>query len=254
VHFPLVYKDRHRTGRYNARRLFGGSWFHNISYSGNEGNLFGFFIKPRLSIRLGNIDENVEIRWGRLTETRQMITHGEEEGEEEVSLPGTFYTRRRFVNVIVKNEGRAVATNCEARLRLLTKTHGCQALSTEDKIQMWNDTLTNKTNISAKYGEKSFTLAFSQEEFTQDQIDSIGEIYCGVRNQNTTVHAWVGTLRALGTPENYNQDSLCQGEFKVHVDVITETGEKVSSHFAIKVGDNWKSLTAEMDACNCTIG
>lgn len=38
---------------------------------------------------------------------------------------------------------------------------------------MWNDTRTNKTDISAKYG-KSFTLAFSQEEFTHDQIDSIG--------------------------------------------------------------------------------
>jgi hypothetical protein len=40
------------------------------------------------------------------------------------------------------------------KLRLLSKTEGCQALSPEDKNQMWNDTLENKTDISAKYGKK----------------------------------------------------------------------------------------------------
>jgi hypothetical protein len=137
---------------------------------------------------------------------------------------------------------------------LLTKTDGCQALSTEDKIHMWNDSLTNKTNIGAKYGKTSFTLAFSQERFTYDQIDSIGTVTCGVKNEGTPVCAWIGTQRALVTPENHIQDSLCQGEFRVHVGVMTETGQKASSHFVIKVGDNWESLTAEMDICNCATG
>lgn len=211
-----------------------------------QGNLFCFFIKPKLSIHLGNIDENVETRWGPLTEPRTRDT------DDEAILPSCFYPRRRFVNAVVENKGRAVATNCEVKLRLLKKTVGCQALNNEDKVLMWNDTQTNKTDISAKYGKKSFTLAFSQEEFTHDQIDSIGTVYCGIKNQDTAVYSWVGTQRALVTPENYDQDSLCQGEFRVHVDVITETGQKVSSHFGIKVGDNWKSLTAEMGICDCT--
>jgi hypothetical protein len=211
-----------------------------------QGNLFWFFIKPKLSIHLGNIDENVETRWGPLTEPRTRYT------DNEAILLSSFYPRRRFVNVVVENNGRTVATNCEVTLRLLEKTVGCQALNNEDKVLMWNDTRTNKTDISAKYGKKSFTLAFSQEEFTHDQIDSIGTIYCGMKNQDTAVYSWVGTQRALVTPENYNQDSLCQGEFRVHADVIAETGQKVSSHFSIKVGDNWKSLTAEMGICDCT--
>jgi hypothetical protein len=165
-----------------------------------------------------------------------------------------FVVRRTFVDVVVKNKGRAVATNCEVKLRLLNRTSGCQALSNEDKILMWNDNLTNKTDISAKYGKKSFTLAFSQEKFTQDQIDSIGTVHCGVVNRDVTIYAWIGTERALVTPENHNQDSLCQGEFRVHVDVITETGEKTSSHGVIKVGNNWKSLTAGMDICSCATG
>jgi hypothetical protein len=245
-----VHDARTNTTRptYN-RNGYWDSWFHNISYSGDQGNLFGFFIKPTLSISIGEPHENDELRWGPLTETRDTYTN-----EEVILAPPPFYTRRRFVDVVVKNTGRGVATNCEVRLRLLTKTDGCQALSTEDKIHMWNDSLTNKTNIGAKYGKTSFTLAFSQERFTHDQIESIGTVYCGVKNEGTPVYAWIGTQGALVTPENHIQDSLCQGEFRVHVGVMTETGQKASSHFIIKVGSNWKSLTSKMDICDCIVG
>jgi hypothetical protein len=78
-----------------------------------------------LSVHLGDSHENDEFRWGRLIETGNTYTY-------EVILPEPpFYTRRRFVDVVVKNKGRAVATNCEVKLRLLNKTAGCQALSNE---------------------------------------------------------------------------------------------------------------------------
>jgi hypothetical protein len=108
-----------------------------------------------------------------------------------------------------------------------------------------------KTSISAKYGKKTFTLAFSQEKFTMDQVNAIGTLNCGITGHYTRLNTWIGTQRALIAPENDSNDSLCQGEFRVHVDVIAETGHKTSSHFVIKVGDNWQSLTGEMNMCDC---
>lgn len=220
-------------------------WSDYIAYSSSQGNLFSFFIKPKLGICLYNIDENDEIRWGRLTEGDIPTADG------EVKLEHSFYPRRRFVNVIVENTGRAVASNCEVKLRLLNKTKDCQALSTEDKSLMWNDTLSNKTNIAAKYGKNSFTLAFSQEKFTHDQVKSIGTVSCGVKNKDIPIYTWIGTLRTLIAPEKHNQDALCEGSFNVHVDVMSETGQKISSHFVITVGDTWKSLTTQKNECDC---
>ena len=75
-----------------------------------------------------------------------------------------------------------------------------------------------------------------------------------MKNEGTPVYAWIGTQRALLTPENHIQDSLYQSEFKVHVGVMTETGQKASSRFVIKVRNNWKSLTSKMDTCDCIAG
>jgi hypothetical protein len=68
----------------------------------------------------------VETRWGPLTEPRTRYT------DNEAILPSSFYPRRRFVNVVVENNGRAVATNCEVTLRLLEKTVGCQGYMVAD--------------------------------------------------------------------------------------------------------------------------
>jgi hypothetical protein len=88
----------------NGRR---NNWSDYIHCSSRQGNLFCFFIKPKLSISLGNIDENTEIRWGPLTETRNTFNQN-----GDLILPFRFYPLRRFVNVVVENKGRAVATNC----------------------------------------------------------------------------------------------------------------------------------------------
>jgi hypothetical protein len=249
VYFPSVYKSRSGTGHYNVKRILRDNWSGYIAYSSRQRTLFWFFIKPKLSIRLVDSDENTEIRWSPLTETRETY----DKNGDQILPPFRFYPLRSFVNVTVENKGR-VANNCEVTLKLLHKTNGCQALSPEDKTLMWNDTLENKTSISAKYGRKTFTLAFSQEKFTVDQVNAIGTLNCGITGHYTRLNTWIGTKRALIAPENYNQDSLCQGEFMVHVDVIMETGQKVSSHFVIKVGHDWKNLTAEMNICNCATG
>jgi hypothetical protein len=55
-------------------------------------------------------------------------------------------------------------------------------------------------------------------------------------------------------PDNRSQDGLCQGTFKVHVDVAAESGHSVSAHFNIKVGGTWKDLNVDsekVDKCDC---
>ena len=168
-------------------------------------------------------------------------------------LPFTFYPKRRFINIIVKNSGRAIARNCEARLKLLDKMHGCEAFNKQERSLMSEDNLGHKVDIGAKYGKTTFTLAFSQETFTLDQINLIGKIACSKTKGLYQIKHWIGTRRAIMTPEKYDQDGLCQGKFNVHMDVITETGQSVSSHFNIVVGEQWRDLDATIEYCNCNV-
>jgi hypothetical protein len=91
-------------------------------------------------------------------------------------------------------------------------------LSSGHKSLVWDDG-NNLASIRAKGGRGIFHLAFSQGELTPDQQRSIDEGYCGVTNSNVKPTSWVGSQEALVSPENIDQDGLCQGTFKVHVDV-----------------------------------
>ena len=166
-----------------------------------------------------------------------------------ILLPYQFYPKGHFVNITVTNEGKEIARNCEVKLRLLNRTEGCQWLSDEEKSLTWDDR-NNKISIRANDGKASFHLAFSQEIFTNNQRNLIGEIYCGVVKDKVRINSWVGTKDALNT-QYRDQDGLCQGEFNVHIEIAEETGEKASKDFIIKVGKTWKELDAELVECKC---
>ena len=51
----------------------------------------------------------------------------------------------------------------------------------------------------------------------------------------------------LEKPEYRDQDGLCEGEFRIHVEVSTEYGGKTRRDFVFKVGDGWRALDAEQD-------
>ena len=89
-------------------------------------------------------------------------------------------------------------------------------------------------------------------------VDSVyhSEIYghfknmrCGILNTKTQAYAWMATRNALQNPEHGTQDGLCQGEFRVHVEVFTEYGNDIRSDFIIKVGNGWQTLNAEKQIC-----
>jgi hypothetical protein len=161
-------------GSYRSLRI-GNRYF--TRYSGISlwsGITTAFFtIKAQLRIISTRIDENLDTRWEPLYEA------GYNTPEGEAVLPYHYHPKRRFVNVVVENTGKALAKNCEVKLQLLDRTEGCQWLSDEDKPLTWDDG-TNKITIRAKGGKARFHLAFSQENLTTDHIRHIDPVYCGV--------------------------------------------------------------------------
>jgi hypothetical protein len=165
------------------------------------------------------------------------------------SEPMEDYPLRNFINVIVENTSGEPATNCEARLRLLDCVDGCKTSNTHEKRLVWENG-SNKTPISGHSSEK-FQIAFSQEKLTDEQNGKIANVYCGKLDTRTTFHSWFATQRALKSVEYADADGLCLGEFKIHIDIKTERGHRISSDFIIRIGENWRDLEAEMNECNC---
>jgi hypothetical protein len=165
--------------------------------------------------------------------------------------PNVFYPFRRFINIIVKNEGRELATNCEVRLTLKKREPArCEFLSYVEKPLLWNDGKA-KMDIGARGANATFHLAFSQERLTKEQKCLIIPANCGVVNGPYLCECWVGTRTALKNTAYADQDGLCRGAFTVHVRVSAESGDGISKHFNITVGDNWEKLFAKMENCNC---
>ena len=161
-----------------------------------------------------------------------------------------FFPKRRFINVTVQNNGRGLAENCGVRLKLLHKTDGCQWLSFNEKSLAWNDGNIGRT-IGARGNKAIFHLAFSQQLLTTDQQNDITPLYCNIAKRKVKINSWIGTRDALEKPELRDQDGLCQGEFTVHIEVITQYGHRAYKHFIIAVGDDWHSLNVTMIDCQC---
>jgi hypothetical protein len=179
------------------------------------------FLKPRLEFVLIRIDVFSDMRWGELKENGL-----------------SFYPKRKFINIIVKNKGNRLASNCEVKLKVLSKSEGCDWLSvTDTKTLVWENGKT-ETSIKNKPAEGVFCLAFSQEKLTQQQIDLIDPVYCGKVKQKMKCFAWIGTDRAFVRTAYADQDGMCKGEFMVHVEVVMDNGKTANKHFKIKVGDD----------------
>jgi hypothetical protein len=210
-----------------------------------RGEHIPFFIRPKLKITSKDIDENIDKRWGSLTEYR--TTYSE---DGTAVLPYWTLPLRHFINITVENDGKDRAIECEIISRLLNKNLGCKWLDSKEKNLSWDNGETKKT-IAANGGKAIFHLAFSQQNLIQTQKDQIGSAFCGIIKKETKVQSWIGTKNALQNPEYRDQDGLCQGEFKVHVEISTDYGHRTKNDFNVKVGGYWQSLDADMLECDC---
>src|SRR4051794_23594895 len=104
--FPAIgsYRSLH-----DYSRMAGYSRFWNCSNSAMQGNLFQFFIKPELKIvydpisRLSeHVSQNTDERWGTLKDFEDIWA-------AHYKLPPIFYPERRFINIVVENNGRGLA-------------------------------------------------------------------------------------------------------------------------------------------------
>lgn len=102
-----------------------------------------------------------------------------------------------------------------------------------------------------KYDKAVFHLAFSQR-LTEKEQNSITPVYCGLANQITPqIQKWIATKKALVNPLKREQDGMCKGEFKVHVEVFSIDGYRTYSDFIIKVGEEFENLDVTKVDCEC---
>jgi hypothetical protein len=210
-----------------------------------RGEHIPFFIRPCLKITTKDLDETLDKRWGELIEPSTTLN---EDGTASMSYKTI--PLRHFVNVTVKNNGLGRATNCEVSSRLIRRTAKCEWLSAHEKRLCWDDGEI-RTTITPKGGTAIFHLVFSQRNLTATQTEQIGSVFCAIVGENTKAQAWMATKKALQNPEYRDQDGLCQGEFRIHLEVSTEYGHKTRNDLIIKVGENWQRLDAEISECGC---
>jgi hypothetical protein len=191
------------------------------------------FFRPKLRITTKQIDELIDFRWPRNNIEGVQVS------------PNRL---RRFVKFVVENYGREPAMNCQARLNVVKQIDECNCLSPGDKkALLWENDETRIT-IGAKHDRPCFYLVFSQEV-----AEDTSPTYCGITSKDTKdVQTWIATKEAFQNPKRREQDKMCQGRFRVHVDVFTEYGQKVNSDFIIKVGPTWQDLNVERCECQCS--
>jgi len=129
----------------------------------------------------------------------------------------------------------------------LLVVHQPLLLSASDKKSLLWENNETRITIGAKHDKRYFYLAFSQEKEILTATT-----YCGSLKENIQkVRSWVATKEASQDPRIREQDKMCQGRFRVHVDVFTDYGQKAGSDFIINVGASWHDLDVEMCECQC---
>jgi hypothetical protein len=212
-----------------------------------------FFSRPKLQIDLNTnlqFEERKEERWGYLTEQdpESKAING------MYQFPFKFYPDRTYVCIMIRNCGRGLATNCEARLHLISKYRGCEGFATGIKDLVWENGKTTIDILPKK--EKKLYLIFSQLRTTSLHDNQIMSLKCA-SNEGKTIFpiAWVATSRTIPDILNSEHDSLCLGNFGVHVEVNADRGNTAKKHFEIDITNrlyfDFKNTKLSMSDCNC---
>jgi hypothetical protein len=135
----------------NVGRYFNGNNYSNyqpgsFSNPNDKGILYQFFVRPNL-----------------------LLEYSPSESVQQA--PIITGATRRYLKLIVRNRGRGIAENCEARLALIQ--HGSTSMrqpSQEEKPLLW-DTGEAYRTIGARVGSDLLYIIFSQDTFTNVQTD-----------------------------------------------------------------------------------
>lgn len=222
-----------------------------------SGSYHSFFSKPKLQIDINpnlQFEERKEERWGYL------IEHDPESKSigglfgGVFPFPLKFYPDRTYLCVIVKNCGRGLATNCEARLHLISKFEGCEGFATGIKDLVWEN---GKTTIDIlPHKERKLYVIFKQLRTTSLHDNQISRLACASNEGKSTFPvAWIATSRTIPDILNGEHDSLCLGNFEVHVEVNADRGKLAKKHFEIVISDTlyrgFHNTALTMSDCDC---
>ena len=136
--------------RYHRRRDFNSSAY--------KGNLFQFFIKPKLCIEFDN---------NNITEFLQQLRLLVDNRISGVT--------RTWIKVRVRNTGRATANNCKAKLRVLDGSS--QVRPHDTKRLIWDD-FADSVDIYPEDEGEFCHVAFSDDNFRGDIVALIASEQC----------------------------------------------------------------------------
>jgi hypothetical protein len=180
-----------------------------------EAALFGFFISPNLSI---DYDEALNPRL--FCPSQRYLTA---EGK-------TF--ERKYLRILVKNTGFVKATNCEAKMRIVS--------SNDTKQLVWDRAATSgvlreislQKNIRARKGEELVHIVFSDSRFTEmSKMDY--RIFASAATMESVVNQQILSL----------EDGFGLENFDIEISVLSEEGAFCKSTFQVRPNMNHSGLS-----------
>ena len=182
----------------NGNRNCKSSNFNRIN---DKRVLFHFFFKPRLKIEF---DKN-----------KPAIYKPELEiFNEELEHRG----KRRWLKINVKNDGKATALNCKAKLIFM---EGDSSIRPNDTKRLIWDELSSNITIYPKDEGKLCRIAFFDTNF-----------------QNSPYAAMISTEQSENTPIFSTQYGVAMGKYKIKITVTSENEASISKSFNLVVKDN----------------
>lgn len=146
---------------------------------------------------------------------------------------------RRFIRIIIRNDGRETAELCKASARVVRRPNSCNSLSGEPKTLRWEMGNVYQ-DIYSRGGEEPLHVVFSD---IRSPIGPIPTIRCSQQTGDASLYAWISTPDGIQNMSVFrNQDGLCLGDFEVEVTVRPKRGQPTSGIFRITVTPNWTQL------------
>jgi hypothetical protein len=185
------------------------------SIDSTEAALFGFFISPKLTI---DYDEALNPRLFCPSQTN-------------VTAEGSTF-ERKYLRILIKNTGFVRATNCEAKMRIIS--------SNDIKQLVWDRAATSgvlreislQKNIRARKGEELVHVVFSDSRFTE------------MSNVDYRIYASAATMESVVNQQMLSlEDGFGLENFDIEINVLSEEGAFCKSTFRVRPNTNHSGLS-----------
>ena len=202
-----------------------------------------FFIRPNLKIYCQSYQSGGDRRIrDKFTPVKTLYSQ-----EGDLTIGGQVIQRpvvqRRMFRAWVRNEPRlfhrfgATAYGCEGSLTVIHSRTNCGGPTTEKRLLRWESGQLGET-IPARTGDKKLELIFADK----GRASGIKKSDCTV-NPESNSHTFISSLDSIVRSPGMPDDAFCQGEFEIHVKVISEKGYFDQKYYLLTVGEDWEHVS-----------